>query len=545
MAMPKRRIILPLLAATLFGAAIFAGTIEANVYFESTQFCANTCHVMYPEKIAHSLSPHANVDCGHCHIKEGLAGFLRAKLVDGTREVYSLWTHSYESPIPTPLHHQMPARDMCERCHWPEKFYGQRLISLDRYDSDIPNTHRRVQLLLNTGGGTQDEGGGRGIHWHILNKVRFGYLDKKRQDIPWVTVTRDDGTEDLYLREGETAEVLDRTESREMDCIDCHNRATHRIEIPNRKLDRYLALGRIDASLPEIKRLALSVVNEDYASGKEAREKISQVFMSHYEAKWPKIAVSRADAIATAVEATAQVFETTRFPFMNLSWSSHPDNIGHREFPGCFRCHDGKHVRVDASADPVDPADPADPTGTNESSGSGREDKAVIAQDCGTCHQMLGEMREDDEGRLVPKPFLVSGETHADEDCTTCHVIHGQQYETYDVRPERAACLECHEDESGGENPAGFVEGAPHSSMPCYECHAIHYKGQDPGLRCARCHGDVAERAIHEVHLEEDLSCDHCHLPHAFTPTVARVGEKCLECHGDLDVKEALRRFAE
>ena len=40
----------------------------------------------------------------------------------------------------------------------------------------------------------------------------------------------------------------------------------------------------------------------------------------------------------------------TPFPFMNVTWESHPNNVGHENFPGCFRCHDGKHLSTDNQA---------------------------------------------------------------------------------------------------------------------------------------------------------------------------------------------------
>ena len=513
--MKKKRVLVLGAAAAVFGALVFAITIEANVYLESTQFCASTCHVMAPEKALHAASPHANIACGTCHIEEGLIGFLRAKFIDGTRELVSLVTASYPTPIPTPLHHRMPARIMCETCHWPDKFYGRRLVTLDRYDPDYANTHHQVQLLMNVGGGRGIQGDGRGIHWHIQNQVTFGHRDAQRQDVPWVRAIDEAGTERLYLREGEDAAVVGETEVREMDCIDCHNRATHAIDTPVRRIDRMLALGQLDPSLPEIKRRVLELVDVDYPTGEEARAAIRAGVSEFYAERYPELAKARAADIEATAARALEVFEATRFPAMKLTWRTHPDNLGHREFPGCFRCHDGRHVTSDGER---------------------------IRQRCDLCHQSLGEVREE-EGKLVTQPFQVLGEAHAEEDCTTCHVIHGQQSETYDVRPERAACMDCHEDEPGGEHPAGFVAGAPHADQPCYECHAIHFAERPPQARCGRCHPGIEQQGMHLAHLEEELSCERCHPPHAFRPTPALVGEACQECHDEMNVERAIEEF--
>jgi hypothetical protein len=32
---------------------------------------------------------------------------------------------------------------------------------------------------------------------------------------------------------------------------------------------------------------------------------------------------------------------------MKVGWGTHPDNLGHNDYPGCFRCHDGSHNAKD------------------------------------------------------------------------------------------------------------------------------------------------------------------------------------------------------
>lgn len=513
--MTRRGIVWLILGAMFFGATVFAVTIEGNLYLESTSFCGTSCHTMYPEQLTHAASPHANVPCGICHIAHGLKGFIRAKFVDGPQELWSLVTATYPTPIPTPLRHRMPAREMCERCHWPDKFYGQRLITLDRFDPDPPNSHRKVRLVLNTGGGSDAEGTGRGIHWHIQNEVTFGHTDRERQDVPWVKSTVD-GKEVLFLAEGADPALVEQTEQRTMDCIDCHNRATHRLVSPVREIDRRMGLGHLNPKIPDLKMMALRLVDTEYESYEVAQTEIREGLKKHYAEKRPKVAEEYAKDLAKAAEVFIEIHRAGGFPEMKLTWRSHANNIGHREFPGCFRCHDGKHVSADGQ---------------------------VIRQSCNLCHQSVGEIREDEAGNLVPQPFRVIGDTHAEEDCTTCHIIHGQQEKTYDVRPERVACIECHEDEPGDRNPEGFVEGAPHTELPCFECHAIHYAERPPEQRCNRCHPGIETRGMHPLHIEEDLACDACHLPHRFRVEAASVEDTCLECHEDIDVGAYIKAF--
>ena len=58
------------------------------------------------------------------------------------------------------------------------------------------------------------------------------------------------------------------------------------------------------------------------------------------------------------------IFKRTTFPEMKLNWQTHPNNLGHFYFSGCFRCHDGQHVSAD-----------------------GR----IISKDCNQCHTMLSQ----------------------------------------------------------------------------------------------------------------------------------------------------------
>ena len=39
----------------------------------------------------------------------------------------------FSRPIPTPLHDQRPARDMCESCHWPERFIDYKSVIRSYY----------------------------------------------------------------------------------------------------------------------------------------------------------------------------------------------------------------------------------------------------------------------------------------------------------------------------------------------------------------------------------------------------------------------------
>lgn len=78
-------------------------TYRAVEHMDSNQFCGQTCHtVMQPEYTAYQQSPHSRVDCVECHIGSGASWFVRSK-ISGTRQVWAVLTHSYPTPIPSPV----------------------------------------------------------------------------------------------------------------------------------------------------------------------------------------------------------------------------------------------------------------------------------------------------------------------------------------------------------------------------------------------------------------------------------------------------------
>ena len=86
-----------------------------------------------------------------------------------------------------------------------------------------------------------------------------------------------------------------------------------------------------------------------YATEAEAAAAIAGVAET-YKTQHPDIYAARQEDVETAVAGLQAIFDKTAFPFMNVNWESHTDNIGHKNFPGCFRCHDGKHLSEDNQA---------------------------------------------------------------------------------------------------------------------------------------------------------------------------------------------------
>ena len=63
--------------------------------------------------------------------------------------------------------------------------------------------------------------------------------------------------------------------------------------------------------------------------------------------------------VEEAVQGTTAVYRRNVFPEMNVRFGTYSNNLGHMDFPGCFRCHDDNHKTKDGKK---------------------------ITQECDTCH---------------------------------------------------------------------------------------------------------------------------------------------------------------
>lgn len=364
-----RRLGALVIGLTAANALIFGiSSLLAVEHMESVEFCGTTCHtLMEPEYTAYQDSPHSRVSCVECHIGPGASWFVRSK-IDGLRQVWRTARDTYERPITTPLHTLRPARETCEQCHWPAKHYGDKLRVFARFASDEANTPSYTAMLLKTGGGSLDLGRHGGIHWwHSYdNRIRF-ISDESREEVAWVELTTQDGEVRIYQRDGEEAPAAEAVAAaRVMDCIDCHNRPTHLMEVPSRALDEALEVRPELAALPFYKRQASTAVEGDgYATHGEGVEAVREAVIAFYRQSYPDVWRERRQVVESGADVAARVYARSFFPEMKTSWETHPNHIGHEDFPGCFRCHDEELATADG--------------------------EHVISMDCENCHAFLVE----------------------------------------------------------------------------------------------------------------------------------------------------------
>jgi nitrate/TMAO reductase-like tetraheme cytochrome c subunit len=365
------------------------GTYQSYHYTESVQFCGQACHgVMKPELITYLHSPHARVACAECHIGKGATWYVRSKL-SGTYQVYAVFADKYPRPIPTPVKNLRPAQETCEECHWPKKFVGNLEHSYNYFLGDETNTPFTVRMLLKVGGGDPTHGPVGGIHWHmnVGNKIEYFAADEARQKIPWVRVTDLQGVVTEF-RSPRFTNSVNESNVRTMDCMDCHNRPAHTYTSPDDAVNLAISLGRIDRSLSYIKTNALFVLTRHYTNDTQAFQGIATFLAGRY----PNDA-----RIRPAIDAVQQIYTNNFFPEMKAGWQVYPNNIGHKDWPGCFRCHDGQHKTADGK-------------------------RMIRANDCNACHTILAQGSGADLDQFTPngQKFKHPGD-EVDGSCNDCH----------------------------------------------------------------------------------------------------------------------------
>jgi len=324
---------------------------------DKPSFCGQSCHVMAPEWNAYHVSSHANVACTECHIASGLGGYVYAKL-NGARQMVHVVLGTYPRPIMAEGK-VPPARATCLHCHNPGKYIGDKLVVRTAFGDDENNSVTRSLVLIHVGG--QDLSGRlSGIHGAHLGHIEFIPKDATNQTIPWVAKVNDDGSSIEYVSSDEKAPAGG--EKRLMDCIDCHNRAAHSFDTPEDALNKAMVHGRVSASLPFVHKEGLALIKAEYTSQEDAESKITAGLEEFYRTQHPDVWSQKRPQIDDAAKALGAIYGVNVFPFMKVTWGTHPNNMGHNAYPGCFRCHDGSHNTKDGKA---------------------------IDNDCSLCHNLL------------------------------------------------------------------------------------------------------------------------------------------------------------
>ena len=425
---PRWKRILPyglLGVLTLVALLLFAYAWE---YTNSPEFCGTSCHTMPPEYTSYLTSPHARVDCVDCHIGEGFITTRITRKAGDLRHVIATTFQTYEFPIRA--RKMRPARETCELCHFPEKFSDDSLREIKRFDNDPSNTPKSIYLTLKTGGGSEREGLGRGIHWHIQNPVYYLPTDSEEQEIPYIRYEDADGNTREYIdiEANLNPAEIDEAELKEMDCITCHNRITHLVPAPEDTIDQLLTRGQISSEIPDIRRQAISAYSEVYDSTQMGLNNIAGI-ENYYKTYYPDYYATNSDQVKDAIEVLQEAYAASVYPEQNSDWTTHPNNVGHKDSPGCFRCHDGKHLDSD--------------------------DKAIRLE-CNLCHSIPVVSGPDDFVANIEISRGPEPESHLNENWIG---MHNQAFDN--------TCVNCHtiEDPGGVSNTSFCSNSACHGSV--------------------------------------------------------------------------------
>ncbi len=477
----RRRLALGLLITVILGSGFLYANLKIYHYTESAEFCGAVCHPMAPQMVRYEHSAHAHVECVKCHIGPGADFFIKSK-IDGIKQVYAVATGNYSNPIHSPVHDLRPARETCETCHTPTSYKDNIVKTIVHYDNDEVNTLVQSTLILKMGGWEQTQGVAQGIHWHINNPVYYIAADEQRQVILWVGSEQPDGSlKEFFSRDALAMaqssfvdEAFESGEVRQMDCIDCHNRAAHYVPSPPESVDAAIEAGHISRDIPFIRAKSVELLSVSYGSVAEAYsaiEALAAVYDTDHaniQAKTDPAEIGTGIYKASAVELTEalatiqDIYDETNFPEMGLNWETNPNNERHTPTLGCFRCHDGKHVNVDAAGAEVE----------------------TISVKCNLCHTVPIVGRGDD--LLVESPVIVGSvpESHSDFRWTIEH---------RDVEgAEEQACYQCH---GQGFCNNGVCHSLSHPPDMLYT-HADEYREQGNHV-CYTCH--------------QDILCSRCH----------------------------------
>ena len=482
---PRWRKILPYaVLGFLTLIALVAGTYGWN-YTNSPSFCADGCHTMPPQGVTYYQSPHANILCTECHIGRAFVGTQLSRKTQDVREIIAMATSSYEYPIrATRL---FPSRQTCEQCHLPEKFSDDSLRTITHFANNQENTETKTYLVMKTGGGTEREGLGLGIHWHVANEIEYYSDDGMQQSIPYVRVHNADGTVTEYvdIESGFDLASADEENFSRMDCITCHNRIAHEFRSPTAAVDDYMARGLISSEIPDIHMNGVHVLHEEYEDQETGLEAIAAL-EARYQDEYSEFYADNTALVQEAVAALQEIYTTIVFHDQEVNWGTHPNNIGHMDSPGCFRCHDGKHLN---------------------------EQEEAIRLECNVCHSIPVVVDKDDFVTNIEISHGIEPESHLNANWIS---LHNQVFDQ--------TCSNCHtvEDPGGTSNTSFCSNSACHGSV-------YTYAGFDaPALR------ELLASQLPEPIADGPMVAP---LPEDGIPTyqahIAPILSACTDCHGE------------
>jgi hypothetical protein len=256
--------------------------------------------------------------------------------------------------------------------------------------------------------------------------------------------------------------------------------------------------GRLSTDLPYAKEYMLDLLKTDFTSQAEALEAVAAL-RGTYEQRHPEAAAAYPEEIEQAqrvaaypeeIEQAQRVAEelVTRLVFEEpgVTWESFPDQNKHKDFAGCFRCHNGKHLS---------------------------EDGESIRLQCNICHSVPETVGEGDRPPQMPLAYIQEPDSHLESNFVADHRFQADE-----------SCEECHgpiefgtDDSSFCANSACHDRAWPEVELDAAFPHPIELEGKHAEAWCHDCHN--GER-------QPEYVCSNCH-----EPPEPHFGSQCEDCH--------------
>jgi hypothetical protein len=155
----------------------------------------------------------------------------------------------------------------------------------------------------------------------------------------------------------------------------------------------------VSDQIPEIRSVGADAMAAEYATTQGAIDSIRLTIQQYYQENYPEQVNEFKPLLDSAITAIIDEYQINFFPEMKVRWSEYPNNITHLNSPGCFRCHDGKHVDEEGNA---------------------------ISRDCSSCHEILAQGSDKGpitytEGGLQFRHPVDIDEAWKEMLCSDCH----------------------------------------------------------------------------------------------------------------------------
>ncbi len=99
-------------------------------------------------------------------------------------------------------------------------------------------------------------------------------------------------------------------------------------------------------SIPEIRKKAVELFYRSYNNQEVAINAFAGL-EDYYRVYYTDFYSGNSSLVVEAILALQNAYAENISVEQKADWNSHPNDVGHQYSPGCFRCHDGKHLNAD------------------------------------------------------------------------------------------------------------------------------------------------------------------------------------------------------